>query len=116
MCSRAGEHTIVGMTAPSLLTVSGTVTFLERIAVPAGALVTVKLVAEDGDVLAASAFEAPGVPTAFSLVVDPALVTDPNALQIWATLTSSVGVWGTLELAPVVEGTADVVVRRIDVS
>ena len=60
------------MTTP-LLTVSGTVLFRERIALPPGAIATVKLVDTDGEVLAASAIDATGIPTEFTLAVDPGL-------------------------------------------
>ena len=91
------------MTTP-LLSVSGTVFFRERIAVPPGAIATVKLVDTDGEVLAASAIDAPGVPTEFTLTVDPGFVADPSTLLIWAMLRTDVGVWGTTDLVPVGDG------------
>ena len=44
------------------MTVSGSVLFRERVAVPPGAIATVKLVDTDGEVLAAAALDASGVP------------------------------------------------------
>ncbi len=84
-----------------LLTVTGTVYFRERIALPPGAIATIKLVDGDGEVLAGTAIDSGAVPTEFSLSADPALAPDPDALFIWAALRSEVGVWGTTELVPV---------------
>lgn len=95
------------MPTEHVLTVTGTVAFRERIALPPGAVATVKLVDTEGEVLAATAVDAPGVPTAFALHVDPSLVPDPAALLIWAVLKSEVGVWGTTDLVHVEgDGTA----------
>lgn len=101
------------MTTP-LLTVSGTVWFRERIALPPGAIATVKLVDTEGEVLAASAIDAPGVPTEFTLTVDPGFVADPSTLLIWAMLRSDVGVWGTTELVPVEGESTSVMLTKID--
>ncbi|MCW2749414.1 MAG: hypothetical protein JWR83_524 [Aeromicrobium sp.] len=102
------------MTTP-LLSVSGTVFFRERIAVPPGAIATVKLVDTEGEVLAASAIDAPGVPTEFTLTVDAGFVADPSTLLIWAMLRTDVGVWGTTDLVPVVEGESTaVMLTKID--
>lgn len=84
-----------------LLTVTGTVFFRERIALPSGAVATIKLVDGEGEVLAATAIESVAVPTEFTLVADPAFAPDPDSLFIWAALRSEVGVWGTTELVPV---------------
>ncbi|MBD8608425.1 YbaY family lipoprotein [Aeromicrobium sp. CFBP 8757] len=99
-----------------LLTVTGTVTFRERIALPAGAIATIKLVDGEGEVLAGTAIESTTVPTAFTLVADPAFVPDPDELFIWAALRGGeVGVWGTTDLVPVVAGDAtDVVLTKIE--
>jgi putative lipoprotein len=101
------------MTTP-LLTVSGTVLFRERVALPPGAIATVKLVDTEGEVLAASAIDAPGTPTEFTLSVDPGFVADPATLLIWAMLRSDVGVWGTTDLVPVADGSTEVVLTKID--
>ena len=101
------------MTTP-LLTVSGTILFRERIALPPGAIATVKLVDTEGEVLAASAIDAPGIPTEFTLSVDPGFVADPAALLIWAMLRTDVGVWGTTDLVPVDGDSTEVLLTKID--
>ena len=102
------------MASAHILTVSGTVLFRERIALPPGAIATVKLVDTAGEVLAASALDAPGIPAEFTLAVDPGFVADPAELLIWAMLRTDVGVWGTTELVPVVGGTTEVMLTKID--
>jgi putative lipoprotein len=102
------------MPSEHVLTVTGTLSFRERVAVPPGAVATVKLVDPDGEVLAAAAVDAPGVPTGFALDVDPAFVTDPGALLVWAALRTEVGVWGTTDLVPVTDGPTDVVLTKIE--
>ncbi len=97
-----------------LLTVTGTVLFRERIALPPGAVATVKLVDADGEVLAATAVDAPGIPVEFALVVDPAFVDDVDQLLLWAALRSDAGVWGTTELVPVDGDANAVMVTKID--
>jgi putative lipoprotein len=97
-----------------LQTVSGTVLFRERIALPPGAVATVKLVDTDGEVLAASAFDVLGVPAEFSLTVDPGFVADPATLLIWAMLRSDVGVWGATDLVPVDGESTEVMLTNID--
>lgn len=101
------------MTTP-LLTVSGTVLFRERIALPPGAIATVKLVDTEGEVLAAAAIDVPGIPTEFDLSVDPGFVTDPSTLLIWAMLRTDVGVWGTTDLVPVDGESTAVMLTKID--
>lgn len=98
----------------TLMTVNGSVLFRERIAVPPGATATIKLVDTDGEVLAATAIEAPGVPTEFSVTVDPEFVPDPTKLLIWAILRTEVGVWGTTELVPVEGDSTAVMLTKID--
>lgn len=98
----------------TLLTVPGTVFFRERIALPPGAIATVKLVDTAGEVLAATAVDVAGVPTAFALAVDPGFVTDPGNLMIWAMLRTDVGVWGTTELLPVDGDSTAVMLAKID--
>ncbi|NRQ48971.1 YbaY family lipoprotein [Aeromicrobium stalagmiti] len=97
-----------------LLTISGTVFFRERVALPPGAVATIKLVDGDGEVLAGAAIDAPGVPVEFALTVDPAFVTDVDKLFVWAALRSEVGVWGTTELVPLDGGDNAVLVTKID--
>jgi putative lipoprotein len=89
------------MATEPVLSITGTVSFRERIAVPPGAVATVKLVDTDGEVLAASATEVQGVPAEFVLHVDPGLVADLGKLLLWAALRTESGVWGTTELVPV---------------
>ncbi|GAA3519760.1 hypothetical protein GCM10022234_14230 [Aeromicrobium panaciterrae] len=98
----------------TLMTVSGNVFFRERIAVPPGAIATIKLVDTEGEVLAATAIEAPGIPAEFSVAVDAELVQDPAKLLIWAMLRSEVGVWGTTELVPVDGESTAVMLTKID--
>ena len=102
------------MASAPVLTVHGTVFFRERIAVPPGAIATVKLTDAEGEVLAATAIAAPGVPAEFSLQVDPEFVADPEALLIWAALRTEAGVWGTTELVPVTTGSTEVLLTKID--
>ena len=102
------------MSSEHILTVAGTVFFRERIAVPPGAVATVKLVDAEGEVLAASAFDAPGIPTEFALAVDPGFVPDPDKLFLWAALRTDVGVWGTTDLVPVEGDATAVMLTKID--
>jgi putative lipoprotein len=102
------------MASEHVLTVTGTVFIRERIAVPPGAVATVKLVDTEGEVLAAVATDAPGVPTEFVLYVDPGFVADPDKLLIWAVLRTDVGVWGTTELVPVDGDSTEVLLTKID--
>ncbi|KRC65312.1 hypothetical protein ASE12_11380 [Aeromicrobium sp. Root236] len=102
------------MASEHLLTVTGTVFIRERIAVPPGAVATVKLVDTEGEVLAATAIDAPGVPAEFVLTADPTLVAAPDALLIWAMLRTEVGVWGTTDLVPVEGDSTAVMLTKID--
>lgn len=104
------------MATEHVLTVTGTVAFRERIAVPPGAVATIKLVDAEGEVLAASATEVQGVPAEFVLHVDPGLVADPDKLLLWAALRTEAGVWGTPELVPVgaTSGSAAVMLTKIE--
>jgi putative lipoprotein len=108
------RHTIEGMSATHILAVAGTVLFRERIALPPGGVVTVKLVDTAGEVLAGTSVDAENGPTAFSLQADPADAADPTKLLLWARLRSEAGVWGTTELVPVADDSTQVVVTRID--
>ena len=101
------------MSASNVLAVSGTVLFREKLAMPPGGVVTVKLVDTTGEVLAATSLDAENGPTEFVLHADPADVADPAKLLIWARLRSDAGVWGTTDLVPVADPT-EVVVTRID--
>jgi putative lipoprotein len=96
------------------MTVSGSALFRERIAVPPGAIATIKLVDTDGEVLAATALEAPGVPVDFAITVDSEFVPDPSKLLVWAMLRTEVGVWGTTELVPVEGESTSVMLTKID--
>ena len=102
------------MASEHVLAVTGTVFFRERIAVPPGAVATVKLVDTEGEVLAATATEAPGVPAEFVLYVDPSLVTERDKLLIWAMLRTDAGVWGTTDLVPVAGDSTAVLLTKID--
>lgn len=102
------------MASEHILTVTGTVFFRERIAVPPGAVATVKLVDTEGEVLAATAIDVPGIPAEFVLSVDPSLVADSDKLLIWAMLRTEAGVWGTTELVPVEGESTAVLLTKID--
>lgn len=97
-----------------LLTVTGNVFFRERIALPPGAVATIKLVDAEGEVHAGTALKAAGVPTEFTLSADPTFITKPDALFIWAALRSDAGFWGTTELVPVAGGPVEVLLTKID--
>jgi uncharacterized lipoprotein YbaY len=98
----------------NVLAVLGTVLFRERIALPPGGVVTVKLVDTAGEVLAGTSVDAVNGPTEFTLQADPADVADPTKLLLWARLRSDAGVWGTTDLVPVDDGSTEIVVTRID--
>jgi uncharacterized lipoprotein YbaY len=102
------------MSATHILAVAGTVLFRERIALPPGGVVTVKLVDTAGEVLAGTSVDAENGPTPFTLQADPADVADPAKLQLWARLRSEAGVWGTTELVPVAGDATEILVTRID--
>lgn len=95
----------------ALLSLSGTLSIRERIAIPPGAVATVKVVDAAGEVLAATAVETQGVPVSWSVSIDPESAPDPAQLLVWAALRTDVGWWGTLELAPL--GEDDIVLNRI---
>lgn len=97
----------------NISTFSGSVTIRERIAIPAGAIASVKLVAQDGEVLAATAVPVNGVPAEFDLYADPELLKHAKKLFFWAYLRSEVGSWGTLDLVPAKTDATDVVLARI---
>ena len=102
------------MASEHVLTVTGTVSIRERIAVPPGAVATIKLVDTEGEVLAVAAIDAPGVPTEFVLNADPTLVAEPDKLLIWAMLRTDVGVWGTTDLVPVAGDETTVLLTKIE--
>ncbi|KQY55962.1 hypothetical protein ASD11_15890 [Aeromicrobium sp. Root495] len=95
----------------TLLTLSGTAGIREKIALPDGSVLTVKLVTNDGEVLAATAVLANAGETPFELVVDAVLAPQPETLRLWAMLRTDVGVWGTPELVSIRE---DLILRRVD--
>ena len=97
-----------------LLTVTGTVSFRERITLPPGAIATIKLVDGEGEVLAGTAIESVALPTEFTLSADPAFAPDPDTLFIWAALRSEAGVWGTPELVPVAADANAVLLTKIE--
>lgn len=107
------RHTIKIMSTDHVLAVSGTVLFLERLALPPGGVVTVKLVDTAGEVIAGTSVDAEDGPTAFTLFADPSDVPDPSRLLLWARLRSEAGVWGTTELVAARGDSTDVLVTRI---
>lgn len=98
----------------ALLTVTGTLTIRERIALPSGAVATVKLVDAEGEVLAGAAFDVAGIPVEFNLTADPELIAQPDELFIWAALRSKVGFWGTTELVAVTSDAVEVSLTKIE--
>lgn len=101
------------MTSEPLMTIEGTLTIRERIAVPEGALASIKLVDASGEVLAATAVAADGVPVSFTLHADPAFLTEASLL-LWAALRTEVGLWGTTDLVPVTDDVVELVLQRIE--
>lgn len=99
------------MSSLDVLSVTGTAAIREKIALPGGGVLSVKLVTPDGEVLAAVAVTAADGPTPFELSADPALVPDPDAVRLWAMLRTDVGVWGTPELVSVRE---ELMLSRVD--
>lgn len=97
-----------------LLTITGTVTFRERIALPPGAITTIKLVDAEGEVHAGTALVTDSVPAEFTLSADPEFITKPDELFIWAALRSEVGVWGTTDLVAVAGDSVEVLLTKID--
>ena len=97
-----------------LLTVTGTLVIRERIALPAGAVATIKLVDAEGEVLAGTAVDAASVPVEFTLTADPELVAKPDELFIWAALRSKIGFWGTTELVAVTSDAVEVSLTKIE--
>ena len=96
--------------------------FRERVALPPGAVVTVRVAdvsRADGPavILAQNAFEvAEQVPIPFELAVDAADVDERADIAVWARLRSAVGTWVSDTHTPVLTrgagDTADVVLRR----
>jgi len=107
-------------------TVTGTVMFRERIALPPGAVVTVRFndvtrVEAPALVLAATAIPVEGqVPVPFSLSIDAADVAENALIGVWARLRSEVGTWQSDAAYPVLTrgagDTAEVLVRRMETS
>jgi putative lipoprotein len=103
--------------------VTGKVTYRERVALPPGAVLTVRLSdVSKADVpavvLAQTAVEVTGqVPVPYELTVDSADIDDSASITVWARLRSDVGTWMSDTHTPVLtRGAADVadlVVRRI---
>ena len=106
------RHTIEIMSTSHVLAVSGTVLLREKLALPSGGVVTVKLVDHTGEVLAGTSVDAENGPTPFTLQADPSDVA--GKLLLWARLRSEAGVWGTTEMVPVADDPTQVVVTRVD--
>ncbi len=98
-------------TPDAVLSVTGTATIRDHDEPPAAGVLSVKLVAKDGDVLAGMAAPATESHTPFELTVDATLVPNPNALRLWAMLRTDAGVWGTPELITVRD---ELVLSRVD--
>jgi putative lipoprotein len=82
----------------SVMTVTGSLSIRERIAIPPDSVATVKVVDHEGEVLAATAVAVEELPTDFAVAIDPALVSAD--LFVWAYLRTADAGWGTLELVP----------------
>ncbi|MGJ9422353.1 YbaY family lipoprotein [Aeromicrobium sp. CF3.5] len=102
------------MTSTPLLTIDGTVSIRERVAIPAGAIASIKLVDSTGEVLAATAVQVDGVPAPFHLAADPAFQTVEGSLLLWAALRTEDHLWGTPDLVPVLSDTADLMLQQIE--
>ena len=70
------------MSASNVFAISGTVLFREKLAMPPGGVVTVKLVDTAGEVLAATSVDAENGPTEFTVQADPADFPDPRRLLL----------------------------------
>jgi putative lipoprotein len=107
----------------AVLRVTGTVSYRERVALPPGAVLTVRLSGVSkadapAVVLAQSAVEVTGqVPVSFERSVDSADVDEHASIAVWARLRSEVGTWMTDTHVPVLTrgaaDVADVIVRRV---
>ncbi|MGH8774240.1 MAG: YbaY family lipoprotein [Jiangellaceae bacterium] len=112
--------------APALVAVTGTVAFRERIALPPGAVLTVRvadvsLADAPAVILAQNAVQVTGqVPIPFELAVDAADVDERASISVWARLRSEVGTWVSDTHTPVLTrgagNVAHVVVRRTPAS
>ncbi|MCD9154478.1 hypothetical protein [Aeromicrobium duanguangcaii] len=90
----------------ALLTVSGSLLVREVSEIPPGAIATVKVVDDAGEVLAAAALEVDEAPAPFSVTLDDEMVR--GDLFVWAFLRASDGSgYGTLELVPADLGTVE---------
>jgi putative lipoprotein len=88
-----------------VLTVTGSLLVRDASAVPPGAVATVKVVDDAGEVLAATALEVEQLPARFSVTLDDQMVT--GDLFVWALLRADDDGWGTLELVPADLGTVE---------
>jgi len=82
-------NSIESMTS-ALLTIDGTVTIRERIAVPDGSVASIKLVDSSGEVLA------------------------DGYLLLWAAFRTDIGLWGTPDLVPATGDTVELVLQKIE--
>lgn len=107
---------------PAICAVTGSIAFLEKIALPPGAVVSVRLVdvatSDAPAVLAAAAIPVEAqVPVPYALTVDSDLLDPSGSLSVWARLRSEVGTWQTDTDNPVTltdgVATVDVIVRRL---
>ncbi|GAA3539098.1 hypothetical protein AFL01nite_29700 [Aeromicrobium flavum] len=88
-----------------VLTVTGSLLVRDASDIPPGAVATVKVVDDAGEVLAAAAFEAEEFPAPFTVTLDDEMVT--GDLFVWALLRAGDAGWGTLELVPADLGTVE---------
>lgn len=114
-----GPATYDACMTSDLLVLDGSLTLREDAALPDaplpdGSVATIKVVDAEGEVLAATAVAVEQPPVEFVVTIDPALVTDPAALLVWAMLRTESGVWGTPELVPVGDDDTAVVLSRVD--
>ncbi|MFD1860220.1 hypothetical protein EHW97_03710 [Aeromicrobium camelliae] len=98
---------------PGVVEITGTLEIEGESSFDPAAVATVKLADSDGEVLAATAFQATEVPVSFALTVDAAAVPRPDRLFLWALVRVGKDGWGTLELARVSEDHTVLALSRI---
>lgn len=92
---------------------TGTLAIRERIAITE-AIATVKLVDDEGEVLAATAWECEGVPSDFAVTIDPAVISNSDKLFWWAMLRTEAGGWGTLDLVKAASTPTELILTRVE--
>lgn len=96
-----------------VLEVTGSVTLDDAEEVRPGAVLSVKLVDAEGEVLAATAASIDELPASVALYADPAQVARPDRLSLWALLRDGDTGWGTLELVRVTGDHTEISLNRV---